>query len=138
MEGKTLQLPLIKKWFDLTKSGVKKEEYRELNAFWMARLLLQDGRKQPQQFWNRCYTLMYSPSDIQRWFNDTIIHKITPVPFTQNKMTLGYPKSGDTERTVTFAHAGIEIRTGNPDWGAEPGKLYIVIKHGERVNENPL
>lgn len=25
---------------------------------------------------------------------------------------------------------GIEIRTGNPEWGAEPGKLYFVIKHG--------
>jgi hypothetical protein len=29
-----------------------------------------------------------------------------------------------------FEHKGIEIRTGNPDWGAEPNKLYFVIMHG--------
>lgn len=49
-------------------------------------------------------------------------------------MTLGYPKSTDTERIIKFEHAGIEIRTGNPEWGAEPGKLYFVIKHGKRIN----
>ena len=45
-------------------------------------------------------------------------------------MTLGYPRSDDTERILKFKHDGIEIRTGNPDWGAENGKLYFVIKHG--------
>ena len=48
-------------------------------------------------------------------------------------MTLGYPKGTDTERIVEFEHAGIEIRTGNPDWGAEPNKLYFVIKHGKQL-----
>lgn len=54
--------------------------------------------------------------------------------FYTNTMTLGYPKSGDTERILKLEHAGIEIRTGNPEWGAEPGKLYFVIKHGEIIN----
>lgn len=54
--------------------------------------------------------------------------------FTQNTMTLGYPKSGDTERILKLEHAGIEIRTGNPEWGAESGKLYFVIKHGKIIN----
>lgn len=34
-----LNLNLIKKWYDMTKSGVKKEEYRELTPFWAKRLL---------------------------------------------------------------------------------------------------
>lgn len=46
-------------------------------------------------------------------------------------MTLGYPKKGDTERTLILEHKGIEIRTGNPNWGAEPNTLYFVIKHGK-------
>ena len=50
-------------------------------------------------------------------------------PFTQNTMTLGYPKAGDTESILKLPHAGIEIRTGNPEWGAEPEKIYLVIKH---------
>ena len=53
--------------------------------------------------------------------------------FTTNTMTLGYPKTGDTERILKLEHKGIEIRTGNPDWGAEPDKLYFVILHGSLV-----
>lgn len=37
------------------------------------------------------------------------------------------------ERILKFEHKGIEIRTGNPDWGAEPNKLYFVIMHGELI-----
>jgi len=50
--------------------------------------------------------------------------------FDCNIMTLGYPKNGDTERILKLEHKGIEIRTGNPEWGAEPNKLYFVIMHG--------
>jgi len=46
-------------------------------------------------------------------------------------MTLGYPKSTDTERILNLEHKGIEIRTGNPEWGAELNKKYFVILHGE-------
>jgi len=73
---------------------------------------------------------MYNAESIKNWFENTEVHKITPVLFTENKMTLGYPKSGDTDRALTFEHAGIEIRTGNPEWGANEFKIYIVIKHG--------
>jgi hypothetical protein len=56
--------------------------------------------------------------------------------FDTNIMTLGYPKSGDKERILQYKHAGIEVRTGNPDWGAEPNKLYFVILHGDKINLN--
>lgn len=48
-------------------------------------------------------------------------------------MALGYPKSTDTERILKLDHEGIEIRTGNPDWGAVPNRLYFVIKHGKVI-----
>jgi len=54
-------------------------------------------------------------------------------PFTTTTITLGYPKDGDSERTRHYLHAGIEIRTGKPEWGAEPDKLYFVIKHGDKL-----
>ena len=50
--------------------------------------------------------------------------------FDCNIMALGYPKSSDNERILKLEHKGIEIRTGNPEWGAEPNKLYFVIMHG--------
>lgn len=35
---KTLNLTLKKKWFDMVKSGEKKEEYREIKDYWIKRL----------------------------------------------------------------------------------------------------
>ena len=53
--------------------------------------------------------------------------------FKVNIMTLGYPKSTDTDRILKLEHKGIKISTGNPEWGAEPGKLYFVIMHGSTL-----
>ena len=46
-------------------------------------------------------------------------------------MTLGYPSNFDKERIITFEHKGIEIGYGKEELGAEPNKLYFIIKHGE-------
>ena len=54
-------------------------------------------------------------------------------PFTTNKITLGYPKKGDPERTLIFEHAGIEIGYGNPEWGAPIDRMVFIIKHGKRI-----
>lgn len=40
----------------------------------------------------------------------------------------GYGKNAPVKR---FKWDGMEMRTGNPAWGAEPGKEYFVIKLGE-------
>ena len=59
--------------------------------------------------------------------------ELTFKSFYTTTLTLGYPSATDTARIIKFEHAGIEIRTGNPEWGAEAGKLYFVIKHGKRI-----
>ena len=116
-----LQLSLKKKWFEMTKSGIKTEDYREITPYWIKRLIDKD-------VFDKC-----TAESFISWYksSDCVVHIIElSKKFTQNTMTLGYPKSGDTERILKLEHKGIEIRTGNPDWGAEPGKLYFVIKHG--------
>lgn len=100
-----LQASLKSKWFEMTKAKIKTEDYREITKYWIKRLLSE-----------------YNP-------DGTFVAK----KFEYNIMTLGYPKSGDTERILKLEHKGIEIRTGNPDWGAEPNKLYFVIKHGNTL-----
>lgn len=35
-----LHLTLNKRWFDMIKSGIKKEEYREIKEYWVKRLLV--------------------------------------------------------------------------------------------------
>lgn len=37
-EKKVLRLTVCKKWFDMIVSGTKKEEYREIKAYWAKRL----------------------------------------------------------------------------------------------------
>jgi len=40
LRGKqVLNMTLKKEWFDLIKSGEKKEEYREIKEYWLSRLL---------------------------------------------------------------------------------------------------
>jgi hypothetical protein len=128
-----LQLSLKTKWFELTKAGIKTEDYREITPYWCSRLMLYQGNKQPQVFYHRM---------LKRW-DLSFIKKLTEVEisnrhdtfqkFTQNRITLGYPSSSDTDRIIEFEHDGIEIRTGNPDWGAESNKLYFVVKHGKLI-----
>ncbi|HAY3545139.1 TPA: hypothetical protein JRX92_003541 [Elizabethkingia anophelis] len=118
MEAKELRLSLKKKWFEMTKAGIKTEDYREINEYWWPRFV-QCGQ---------IYNANANENDllpVSQW------KMIMPKPFTINTMTLGYPKSVDKERTLKLEHLGIEIREGNPEWGAEPGKLYFVIKHGK-------
>lgn len=47
--------------------------------------------------------------------------------FDKLVFTLGYPKAGDASRRMEFKTARICIKTGRPEWGAEPGKEYFVI-----------
>lgn len=121
-----LQLTLKTKWFEMTKAGIKTEDYREINEYWLKRLF-NDADKE-------CMLEIIEKLKEGRsiWFiGDYYLHFLKP--FHTNTMTLGYPKSTDTERIIRFEHAGIEIRTGNPEWGAEPNKLYFVIKHGKKL-----
>ena len=115
-----LRLSLKTKWFEMTKAGIKTEDYREINDYWTKRLTFTkidwDTPKEiceqiVRDFENKTYTPLFKN-------------------FDSNIMTLGYPKSTDSERILRLEHKGIEIRTGNPEWGAEPNKLYFVIMHG--------
>jgi hypothetical protein len=136
---KNLHLPLVKKWFDMTKTGEKTEDYREITPYWANRLI----KGQTTAFWkgylggkeifNSKTVRIYGFKDQESI--DYILAKCKGFKeFGNNIMTLGYPKKDNTERILNLEHQGIEIRTGNPNWGAEPNKLYFVIKHGLNLN----
>ncbi len=124
MEGKNLQLSLKTKWFEMTKAGIKTEDYREITLYWTKRFV----NFHRENMDSEGFVDYINNDKSNRLYLDNISFK----KFDNNTMTLGYPKATDTERIIRFEHSGIEIRTGNPDWGAEPNKLYFVIKHGKR------
>ena len=66
--------------------------------------------------------------------SNILLENMTFKQFTTNTMTLGYPSNSDKERIITFEHKGIEIGYGKEELGAEPNKLYFIIKHGELKN----
>jgi len=125
---KNLQLSLTSNWFEITKLGIKPEDYREITPYWCNRLLRTSNGSYRKKIWWH-----------QNFFENRSTEKTVVslkgnssfVSFKQNIMTNGYPKSADSERILKLEHKGIEIREGNPDWGAEVGKLYFVIKHGK-------
>lgn len=127
MQAETnLRLSLKRKWFEMTKAGIKTEDYREINQYWCKRFCsFIEWRMES-----------YIQPDVTDEFGNGYVFNL--MMYDYNIMTLGYPKNDDTERILTLEHKGIEIRTGNPDWGAEPGKLYFVIMHGEIINKSSL
>jgi len=127
-----LRLPLETKWYKMTEERIKPEDYRLITPYWCNRLLLYGGKSLSKSKWSKKF-FGFQPviGDILSRYTNA--GGMTFKPFTQNIMTLGYPKSDDEERILKLEHKGIEIRTGNPEWGAESSKVYFVIKHGEVI-----
>ena len=127
---KNLQLSLKRNWFEMTKAGIKTEDYREVTPYWCNRLLRTIGGCYRKKMWWH-----------QNFFENRSIEKTIVslksnssfVIFDQNIMTDGYPKMNYFDRILKLEHKGIEIGVGNPEWGAEQGKLYFVIKHGNII-----
>lgn len=105
----TLNLTLKGKWFDMTLSGVKKEEYREIKPYWSNRLLLshqsEDGNFEP--------------------------HLVEFKTFTHIKSTNGY---GNHRPSLTIECKGIRIGRGNPEWGAPTDKDVFILSLGDITN----
>lgn len=121
---KNLQMSLKTKWFEMTDQDGKTEDYREITPYWCKRLMLNFGKEEPTVFW-KIYLMMWANVDNMNFsFKE----------FDINTMTLGYPSKSDLSKIKVFQHAGIEIREGREEWGAEKGKIYFVIKHGKRIS----
>lgn len=105
----TLTLSLRRPWFDLIKSGVKLEEYREMKECWYKRLCRETNPNCP-------------------WLNPMrSIHFEIRKDFDTLVFTLGYPRKDDVTRRLVFKNPKIRIGTGKPEWGAQPGKTYFII-----------
>lgn len=119
-----LQLSLKTKWFEMTKLGIKTEDYREITPYWCNRLML---------YLNEDYSRKMYKRMLDKWSLE-FIKKLTEIYLKQDtfkQYKINTIRNG--KNIIKFDHAVIEIRTGNPDWGAEPNKLYFVIKHGKII-----
>lgn len=110
---KTLTLSLKKEWFDMIKTGIKKEEYREIKPRYLEMFCKQLSIHGPNKYNNFDVSFHLKWPEEQGF--DTLV------------FTLGYPKASDASRRLEFKNPKIRIGTGKPEWGAVPGKNYFVI-----------
>ena len=94
-----LILPIKKKWYDMIKSGEKKQEYREISPHYLRRLPAYFGTTE---------------EDLVKGFVS---------PEQQVILRNGYAAKSPSLAVECF----LRIYTGNPAWGAEEGKLYFVL-----------
>lgn len=93
-----LILPIKRKWFDMIKSGEKKEEYREIKPYWTKRLQ-NDGLFECNTKYGFC----------------------RPVIFKN-----GYRK--DSPKIFCLCKSEIREGQGKQEWGAEPNKEYYILE----------
>lgn len=121
---KILHLTLKKKWFDMIESGEKTEEYREIKPYWIRRLvnprMMQDEKIAEEQWAD--FLINLDPRTFQ-WIRNS---------FRDVVARNGYGKLAPQWKRD---FEGITIGEGRPEWGAEPGKKYFVIKLGERLGK---
>ena len=107
----TLKLTIKREWFDLIKDGIKREEYREIKRYWIARLL----------------------TNVEYLTNLDDILSVGPRFKNYQKVEFrnGYDQISPT---VTLEIQSISIGQGKPEWGAEPNQIYFIIKIGQELD----
>ena len=121
----TLDLPLLGKWYDMTASGEKKEEYRQIKPYWIRRMF-----KEKMPF---CETFRpITPEMAQFYANYPHILKdkctLGRLEFKYTHVRIRY---GYTKRTELREVESVRIGIGNPEWGA-PDNDVIIIKYKEQ------
>lgn len=102
-----LTLPIKKKWFDMIKSGEKKEEYREIKKYYETRFANDLIRRYPYSY--ECP--LEAVNDIERQEYDVIFRN-------------GYSKNSPSIKCNIELSKGY----GKEEWGAESNKKYYVLK----------
>lgn len=133
---RTLMLNLDGKWYDMIEKGIKKEEYRVIKDHWSSRLFLSgDWIYFIQEF----KYLNPTPEDAIDEFEQNVKKtRLIKKQYENEELRLKVDKVkfvyGYTKRTMTFEIEDVIIGTGNPEWGAENGVEYYVIKLGKRID----
>ena len=139
MKESVLYMPVSAEWFKLIKDGVKRVEYREIKALWVARLFLfkkiwPDGVVHYLRI-SKNSAINYANPD--KFFRDNLKSDVSRgiiVPrYTHIEFTSGYPKKDDTERRARYKLVNIAV--GFPQKGLCPDEFlkneYLCIEFKE-------
>jgi hypothetical protein len=123
-----LTLPIEKRWFELIRSGEKKEEYREIKRHWVVRML---SFKEDME-WQVLEEMLCDMQDPTRRHRDLdeMLHYygVRFAPFSHVRLINGY-RAGAPRILVPCG--GITIGRGRPEWGAPPDRNVFIVRLGE-------
>ena len=119
-----LQLILKRKWFDMISDRIKTEEYREIKPYYLHRLF-EDywGKKIDEKFIKDPHFFNKFKRQINNLKNDPL-----PVFKYKHDDVMFYHGYATDRDKMCCDIESITIGEGNPEWGAEPGKEYFIIK----------
>lgn len=129
----TLNLPVKKKWYEMIESGIKREEYREINKYWHSRIAY---------CFKWCCGMYFKKFDASDFDDAENIGNRGYCQECENvchfeRINTNYRfvriRCGYTKKYMDFIIKQIKIGVGKEEWGAEPGKRYFVIVLGERL-----
>jgi len=121
---KTLHLNLKRKWFEMILSGEKTEEYRLIKKHWIRQLIKNKFSSENYVFEQDIIDLIVENKE---HYCKNRIKEFSTITFSN-----GYNKDSP-QFEIEFK--GIEIKEGNPNWGAEKGVKYFSLKLGEILND---
>ena len=122
---KELKLTIKKNWFAKIESGEKTEEYREINEYWLWRLFWNNGECEGS---DEILADMRDP--LRR--HDSVQELIEYFGLQPKEYDVLHFYNGgyfsDTYPNLIVDYLGLDINKGKPEWGAEEGKYYFVLK----------
>lgn len=108
-----LTLPMKKKWFDMVKSGEKKEEYREFKEYYETRF-------------SHVFGLDWTLKLNERYAKATGLEYAE-----QRKGRIRFRNGYGEDKPAFVAECTLRKGTGREEWGAKPGKQYYILDiHG--------
>lgn len=81
-----LNLVLTAKWFDMIAKGIKKEEYRAINQYWINRLCVSRNEIKIKRFDEVCFHRGYTKT--------TMVFKIKNITIGKGRKGWGAPEEG--------------------------------------------
>lgn len=125
MEKKVLTLSVKKEWFDKIVSGEKTEEYREIKAYWVARLFYDRFGKLSPKMVKELADSIAKYGDTEHFEAKNGI-EVSFVPYTHVLFINGYGDKPRVEKEIEW----IDIDRPRKGWCPDDflGKEFFVIK----------
>lgn len=126
MVKKIIHFPLKAKWYDMTESGEKCEEYREIKPYWLKRLfhVINLNHTHYEDIDNECAEFYCNPEHYGELKSDIMMGGIVAKDYTHALLRYGY-----TKRSMVLPIKEITCGYGNPKWGAPTDRPVFIIKY---------